>query len=251
MPSQQHTEDESYFVSMTDLMVGMLFVFIIMLMAFALNLKQQQTNLRHTTDALTQANIARTKMLEDIKESLKQRGVKVEVDAENGVLRLPEELLFSTGQYQLDPKGQAAVASLAEVLAQILPCYCKVPASERVPCPHATGGRLEAIYIEGHTDDQDDKKHPYGNWGLSAFRAIEVYRTLIEHVASLDEFRNDGNNGGQEGQRLLGVSGYADHRPVDKDNRDKNRRIDLRIIMASPRQDEINEIQKQVTPLPM
>jgi chemotaxis protein MotB len=33
-------EDESYFVSMTDLMVGMLFIFIIMLMAFALNLRR-------------------------------------------------------------------------------------------------------------------------------------------------------------------------------------------------------------------
>ena len=34
-----HTEeDENYFVSMTDMMVGILFIFIIMLMVFALTL---------------------------------------------------------------------------------------------------------------------------------------------------------------------------------------------------------------------
>ena len=35
-------EEENYFVSMTDLMVGMLFIFIIMLMAFALNFRDAQ-----------------------------------------------------------------------------------------------------------------------------------------------------------------------------------------------------------------
>ena len=35
-------EDDSYFISMTDLMVGMLFIFIIMLMAFALSFREAQ-----------------------------------------------------------------------------------------------------------------------------------------------------------------------------------------------------------------
>ncbi len=34
-------EEENYFVSMTDMMVGILFIFIIMLMMFALNFRQQ------------------------------------------------------------------------------------------------------------------------------------------------------------------------------------------------------------------
>jgi chemotaxis protein MotB len=38
----RHTveEEESYFVSMTDLMVGLLFIFIIMLMVFALQYRE-------------------------------------------------------------------------------------------------------------------------------------------------------------------------------------------------------------------
>jgi chemotaxis protein MotB len=34
---RQHIEQESYFVSMTDLMIGLLFIFIILLMSFAVS----------------------------------------------------------------------------------------------------------------------------------------------------------------------------------------------------------------------
>jgi chemotaxis protein MotB len=45
---RRHTveEKESYFVSMTDLMVGLLFIFIIMLMVFALQYREaERTNI--------------------------------------------------------------------------------------------------------------------------------------------------------------------------------------------------------------
>ena len=35
-------EEESYFISMTDLMVGLLFIFIIMLMVFALQYREAE-----------------------------------------------------------------------------------------------------------------------------------------------------------------------------------------------------------------
>jgi hypothetical protein len=38
--TEETHEDENYFVSMTDMMVGMLFLFIIMLMMFALNYRK-------------------------------------------------------------------------------------------------------------------------------------------------------------------------------------------------------------------
>ncbi len=39
MPTRQMHEEDNYLASVSDLMVGLLFVFIIMLMAFALNLR--------------------------------------------------------------------------------------------------------------------------------------------------------------------------------------------------------------------
>jgi hypothetical protein len=42
MPRHTVEEDESYFISMTDLMVGLLFIFIIMLMVFALQYREAE-----------------------------------------------------------------------------------------------------------------------------------------------------------------------------------------------------------------
>ena len=41
LESHEQGEGENYFVSMTDMMVGMLFIFIIMLMSFALAFQQR------------------------------------------------------------------------------------------------------------------------------------------------------------------------------------------------------------------
>ncbi|HYE36945.1 OmpA/MotB family protein [Methylocaldum sp.] len=242
------TEEESYFVSMTDLMVGMLFIFIIMLMAFALNLREQEEKFDQTTSALTQANETRREMLEDIKNQMERLGVKVIIDPENGVLRLPEELLFPRGEFQLTEKGREALKRLAEVMTKVLPCYANAPTKILSSCLPSRGGRLEAVFIEGHTDD-----HPIvsrmnngikSNWDLSAARAIKTFNALVQHAPSLALVDNDSR------QRILGVSGYAENRPVRKENNEEaraaNRRIDLRFLMATPNTEELSRIKESV-----
>lgn len=241
-----HGEDESYFVSMTDLMVGMLFVFIIILMAFALNLQKQATDLGETVDDLTAARETRAAMLHDIKRSLELQGVSVDVDEDNGILRLPERLLFQRGEYRI----QAA----ANVLAGILPCFATLDGQTApAACPPNKGGRLEAVFIEGHTDDIPMKAFAgakiASNWELSAARAITVYNTLLAFQPALGHIRNDGTSE-RSGQSLIGVSGYGEHRPAvantDEASRALNRRIDLRFLMATPSRDTLGRIEDQI-----
>ncbi len=243
----QGIEEESYFVSMTDLMVGMLFVFIIMLMAFALNLREQQDKFDQTTNQLTQANQTRKEMLEDIKNLLKSRGVKVFVDPENGILRLPEELLFARGEYELTGKGQDALGQLATALNLVLPCYANSSTAAR-DCPKNRKGRLEALFIEGHTDDKPIASRMANgvgnNWELSTERAIATFNALRQHEPALEGLANDGD------QKLLGVSGYAEYRPVrtedSEDARAANRRIDLRFLMATPTTAQLRTLKGRV-----
>jgi flagellar motor protein MotB len=249
-----HGEDESYFVSMTDLMVGMLFVFIIILMAFALNLQKQATDLGETVDDLTAARETRAAMLQDIKRSLELQGVTVDVDEDNGILRLPEKLLFQRGEYRIQPAGEDALRHLANVLAGILPCFASLD-GEAPPqtCPATKGGRLEAVFIEGHTDDIPMKAYAgakiASNWELSAARAITVYDTLLGVQPALASIRNDGT-AQRSGQRLVGVSGYGEHRPAvanaDEASRALNRRIDLRFLMATPSRDALGAIDGSI-----
>src|SRR3546814_20491436 len=60
-------EGESYFMSMTDMMVGLLLIFIILLAYFALNLQTK-------TEELTGANRTRAEILNALQPSLKDRG---------------------------------------------------------------------------------------------------------------------------------------------------------------------------------
>src|SRR3546814_1051417 len=71
-------EGESYFMSMTDMMVGLLLIFIILLAYFALNLQSK-------TEELTGANRTRAEILNDLQQSLKDKGLQVEIDTKTGV----------------------------------------------------------------------------------------------------------------------------------------------------------------------
>lgn len=223
-------EEESYFISMSDMMVGLLFIFIIMLVYFALQYRQ-------TTDELTGAERTRTEILAQLERRLKEQGVQVVVDYDTGVLRLPEEVLFGSGQFDLNPNGVAAVSTVAREMARVLPCYTfgvQRPACEE--SPH----RIDAIFVEGHTDI-DPMRGGMDNWDLSVRRATNTYRQLIAAYPALGRLTNF-PEGETNSVPVLGVSGYGPDRPIargeDADAKRLNRRIDLRFLMATPQSDE-------------
>lgn len=231
-------QDESYFVSMTDLMVGMLFIFIIMLMAFALNYREAQQTQADINEELTGARKARDRMLEDIRKVLHEQGVRVEIDRENGVLRLGADLLFERGRSTLSEPGRKLIGHVSQALWIVLPCYADFGSVARSDnCPKFKGGRLEAVFIEGHTDsDRYAEGAGKDNWILSAERAISTFKEIIGNQPELDAALND------TGQNLIGVSGYEARRPTprrrgqsEEEQKRADRRIDLRFIMVSPK----------------
>ena len=182
-------EDESYFVSMTDLMIGLLFIFIIMLMSFAINFREAETRSNteeqksrflqveqeQTIRRLTGNQETLEEILRSIERSLLARGIVVKVDPRAGVLRLPEDILFDSGSATLTARGRDAVAALAAALEAILPCHANVSESA---CATDRHGRMEALLIEGHTDNVPlrDTSRFRDNWALSAARAIAAYQ---------------------------------------------------------------------------
>lgn len=83
-------EGESYYVSMTDLMVGVLFVFIIMLAYFALHF-------RDTTEELTSAKDAHTTALMKVATELRTHNTDIEVDYKNRIVCLKDADLLESG----------------------------------------------------------------------------------------------------------------------------------------------------------
>jgi myosin heavy subunit len=184
---------------------------------------------------------SRKTLLERLKEELRELGHEnINVDFRDGVLRLPEDVLFRSGDAEFNetenPKGIKAVRSLAGAMQKWIPCYTVNRNSDCEqfgigPVTHS----LSAIFIEGHTDNipviKSKTKEKYGdNWGLSSARAINTYKALIKFSEKLKNYENS------ENQPLLSVSAYSKYREAVRNdtpsNRKKNRRIDLRFLFS-------------------
>jgi len=249
-------EGAGYLISVSDMMAGLLFIFIITLVAFAINFQdatdradvatreaqeeavlaeEERDRLQTTVDDLTNAQRLRSEMLADIRRALDAQGIRVEVDEEHGVLRLTENaVLFPTGEAELPLEERWKLDTIGEVLALVLPCYTATPPPD-LGCQTSTQGKLEAVFVEGHTDNVPIRGRFEDNWDLSAQRALYTYRGLISSQPSLAELAN------LIDQPIFSVSGYGDNRPINAHVAPTadpvNRRIDLRFIMTPPRAD--------------
>jgi flagellar motor protein MotB len=222
---------------MTDLMIGLLFIFIIMLMSFAINFREAETKSQdkqaeheQTIRTLTDNQDTLEHILRSIERRLLSRGILVKILPDG--LRLPEDILFDSGSATLTARGRVAVAALAEALEAILPCHANVTGGW--VCQTDRQGRMEALLIEGHTDNVPirDTSRFRDNWELSAARAIATYSALADRSPLVAHARND------RSQTLIGVTGYGEERRVEPNDtaegRRANRRIDLRFLMAAP-----------------
>ncbi|TDA70118.1 MAG: OmpA family protein [Clostridia bacterium] len=215
---------ESYSISISDLMAALLTIFILALTYYMLSFSQATAQLMDNEDK-------RREILEKLEGDLLSRGIKVEVDIEHGVLRLPEGILFDKGQADLKPSG----IHVMDVLAPALKTILQDPEYQ---------GSIETIFIEGHTDSDPVRSGRFpSNWELSTQRAINTWNKMLEMEPGLESIRNS------IGQPIFSVSGYADRRPVpgavaDTENdKQKNRRIDLRFSMTPPRREEAAVIE--------
>jgi flagellar motor protein MotB len=120
-----------------------------------------------------------------------------------------EQILFDVGHYDLQPRGGQILKRMARVVHSL----------------NETSGSTslyEQIQIEGHTDNRNMDHHgyPHDNWELSSARALEVLKFLTRRVIpSLD-------------QKKMSANGYADTRPASVTDRDRNRRIEIRIYFS-------------------
>ena len=238
-------EDEGagYLISVSDMMSGLLLVFIITLVAFIINFQDAIQKQNEVTEArkevvrkLTNTEQVRTELLQNLRLKLAKENIEVEIDTHHGVLRLTEKaVLFKTAADTLSEHYTNNLKVIGSVLNEVIPCYAaNHPNDYSCPNLNETKGKVDAIFIEGHTDNVPMRSSRMkDNWELSANRAIAAYR-LVVPKSVLETLQNT------SGQPVFSVSGYGEGRPVEGHDHDTptpdgaNRRIDLRFIMTPP-----------------
>jgi chemotaxis protein MotB len=225
---------QEYLVSVSDLMAGLIFIFIITLMIFVL---QFQT----ITASLQSAEGTRGVILTKLADELGAEGLEVEIVEEQGILRLTgNSVNFAFGATDPIPDHLRRIDLLGRVMLRVLPCFVHPPPEptcEELEVDRVIySGLLSLVLIEGHTDAA-----PVGrssrfrdNVELSGLRAASVYRLLRASHPTLDSILV---RPGERRERILSISGYgAQRRLAGLDSLDSaHRRIDLRFLMEPAR----------------
>ena len=156
-------QGDAFTTSVSDLMAGLLSIFILALCYFMLNFQT-------VTNKYTGNTELRNQLLKDVGKDLQAQGLQVRIDTKQGVLRIPESVLFESGEANIKDQGQAAVGKLSQSLLKTMtrPEYREA---------------LETVFIEGHTDNVPIHNESFqSNWELSTQRAINNWNLM----------RNDG-----------------------------------------------------------
>lgn len=201
-------------------------------------LQEERNIARGILSEFSENQIMRTQLLNEIQSALRSENISVIVDKEHGIVRLDEaSIQFSTGEASLDEIYMGRLKYISSVLEEILPCYSIAPPEDKL-CLPKTAGKLDSVFIEGHTDNVPIRgalqNRYFDNWDLSTARANYTFKNLVESNHYLSEMKNN------SGQPIFSVSGYGEGRPLEGHNHieptadARNRRIDFRFIMAPP-----------------
>lgn len=116
------------------------------------------------------------------------------LDKETVRVRLPEKIIFATGQTTLSPSADPLMDALGKLFAR---------------------PEIIEISIEGHTDETPTKGALYtSNWELSAARGMSVFKALSSR--------------GIARSRMI-VAGMGDQHPLIENGRDLSRRVEITI----------------------
>ena len=171
---------------------------------------------------------ARSHLLHQIQNDLKQRRIPAEMDEQSGTLYLPGLLDFKSDTLPFTPEKQQGMRELAAVLAKHLPCFTQ-QASQRPGCAESSEARLDTLVIAGNAGSAPVGSGAFRhNWDLANARALATFAELLEAHPALNNLRNTRE------QSLFRLDGFL---PPEGATESKGqlsrplRRVELRFVM--------------------
>src|SRR5699024_2212762 len=239
--------DNPYWISFSDLMSALLVVFLLAVVVLALQVTQKQMELTHEKKAAEQQQVEfasqvrtlsgaeddRASMVQSIAADLQAQGIEVSVNDDSSVLSIPTELLgFEAASYEIDAEYHDVALAIGVSIGEHLR-------------EDDAFVNIDTVFIEGHTDNRAyNGLAGTGNWGLSTFRAISLWRLWESDLPGSDRLDTLSR---PDGTPLFSVSGYGQTRPATDSQRTDaeraaNRRIDIRFTEVGLTAEDLEEI---------
>ena len=207
--SNQNNTENIFWITMTDLMTGLVLVFIVMFLFTFM-----QNNMPKMQENLAKENSAKT-----LKEALKEQNIDAGIDS-NGVVKISNLELFEVSSYKLSDKGKS-------YLDKFTPAYLDALFKNEY-----LSKNLEKIIIQGHTDSQmfagkysEDEQY-MKNMELSLNRAYEVANYMSQTKYNKDL--------GNKLRKMIIVEGASYSTPIivnGKEDHNKSRRVELKLVI--------------------
>lgn len=228
--SQNQYNTEGNWVSFSDIMTGLMVVFMFIAVSYMVEAqeKQRERDLIFEEFKATKEQLF-AELAEEFKDDFKEWDVMLDKDL--SIKFTNPDVLFQSGKADIRPR-------FASILDDFLPRYFSVLLNPRY------SDKIAEIRIEGHTDavpaPQFDRDPYIGNIKLSQLRSAEV----LKYFRNMAYYRQLSNSTEQQLQFWLTANGLSYGRtldigrnltaisgnPVDNEN---SRRVEFRIITTS------------------
>jgi len=197
MPDENEDSSAGVWLSIGDLMSGLMFFFALLFIAVLAQLQDQQDQIIDKRTAIVEALVS----------ALEQNHIQVEASAD-GEITFKEEMLFTRGSARLSTDGRELVARFAPVYADVI--FSNPDFDEEIT----------RIVLEGHTSAEGDETY---NLNLSLRRAQSVAEGMFEEDVT---YREDVH--AQQLKRKLYPAGRGEW-DADPSIKESDRKVVLRL----------------------
>ena len=260
-----------YTLSISDLLMGFLFIFILILLKFIIDYHNKKDNLSKPLKE-------RDSLLESLKKEIEKKDIRTKIDKENGILELPEILCFQKSKYKLNKEQKEGLKEVRKIFLKII-CYSNLDSREmekrwlliygeefekKKYCPSKKHdhryGLIDTILVEGHADSTPIGSYFWDkgiitNLDLAMKRSQNVFEFLLQYKEPTRQNPIPYGNYlyvlvNKKEKSLFGVTSYGNLRSSSQRNNhrsnsptEKERCINIRFIMSQP--DDLQDYLKK------
>ena len=222
LKKEDNSQDNIFWVTMTDLMTALVLVFIVMFFYSYMSSYYEKI----------QGQLEQKKAADALEKTLEAQNIQASVDGTTGIVKISDLELFELNSYELSPRGK-------KYLDKFAPAYFNSLFTNEY-----LDKNIQKIIIQGHTDSQTFKgrfsadEQYMKNMELSLKRAYSVanYMTGTQYNKS----------NGERLRKMIIVEGASFSSPVIENGKEdyaKSRRVELKLVMKNDKKQSVQSQQ--------